>query len=94
MRRQGEAPEDRNREDALHLAELFRTLSTLPRPTIARVQGAAVGGGLGLAAACDIVVATPAASFAMPEVRLGIIPAVISPYVADAIGAGNAAATC
>ncbi len=87
MRRQGEAPEDRNREDALRLAELFRILSTLQKPTIARVQGAAVGGGLGLAAACDIVVATPAASFAMPEVRLGIIPAVISPYVADAIGA-------
>lgn len=86
MRRQGEAPEAQNRDDALRLAELFRTLNALPKPTIARVQGAAVGGGLGLAAACDIVVATPAANFAMPEVRLGIIPAVICPYVADAIG--------
>jgi methylglutaconyl-CoA hydratase len=79
------SPED-NRRDADALARLMRTLNFLPLPTIAAVQGPAFGGGVGLVAACDIAVAVPAALFALTEVRLGLIPAVISPYVVAAIG--------
>ncbi|VFR40822.1 Methylglutaconyl-CoA hydratase [plant metagenome] len=86
MKRQGEASADDNLEDARKLATLFRVLAELSQPTVARVQGAAMGGGMGLAAACDICVASTQASFATSEVRLGIIPAVISPYVVRAIG--------
>lgn len=75
-----------NREDARRLAEMLRRLAELERPTIARVHGAALGGGMGLAAACDICVASEKASFAAPEVKVGIIPATISPYVIRAIG--------
>jgi methylglutaconyl-CoA hydratase len=64
----------------------MRTLDELPKPTIARVHGAAFGGGVGLVACCDIAIATSSASFSLSEVRLGLIPAVISPYVAAAIG--------
>lgn len=86
MKRQGAAPVEDNLADARRLAELFRTLAACDTPTIARVQGAAMGGGMGLAAACDICVASTAASFATSEVRLGILPGVISPYVVRAIG--------
>ncbi len=79
------APED-NRRDADALARLMQTLNFLPLPTIAAVQGPAFGGGVGLVAACDVAVAKPAVVFALTEVRLGLIPAVISPYVAPAIG--------
>jgi len=65
----------------------MRTLDRLPKPTIARVQGAALGGGVGLVACCDIAVAAQGASFALSEVKLGLIPAVVSPYVIAAIGA-------
>ena len=65
----------------------MRLLNELPRPTIARVQGAAFGGGVGLVAACDIALASQAASFCLSEARLGLIPSVISPYVVEAIGA-------
>jgi methylglutaconyl-CoA hydratase len=71
---------------ARKLATLFRTISTCRTPTVARVHGAALGGGMGLAAACDICVASSRAHFATSEVRLGIIPAAIGPYVVRAIG--------
>ena len=86
MKRQGSASMEENLADARRLAKLFRTLAECAKPTIARVHGAAMGGGMGLAAACDICIASTAASFATSEVRLGIIPAVISPYVIRAIG--------
>ncbi len=78
--------EAENRADASAMAEMFRTLNRLAKPTVALVQGAAFGGGVGLVACCDMVVATTNARFALTEVRLGIIPAVISPYVVAAIG--------
>ncbi|HEY6234392.1 MAG TPA: enoyl-CoA hydratase/isomerase family protein [Candidatus Elarobacter sp.] len=79
------AAED-NRRDARLLAKMYKTIHRLTKPTVARVHGAALGGGVGLAAVCDIVVASTQASFATTEVKLGIIPAVISPYVIVAIG--------
>ena len=90
MRRQGEASVEDNLADARRLAGLFRTLSTCVTPTLARVQGAALGGGMGLAAACDLCVAATTASFATSEVRFGLIPATIGPYVLRAIGARQA----
>ncbi|MCK0505878.1 enoyl-CoA hydratase/isomerase family protein [Aromatoleum anaerobium] len=75
-----------NLEDARKLAGMLRTISGMGKPTIARVQGAALGGGMGLAAACDICVAAEQAVFATSEVKFGIIPAAISPYVIRAIG--------
>ena len=86
MRRQGAASPAENLADACKLAALYRTLSTLSTPTVARVHGAALGGGMGLAAAADICIASTQASFATSEVRFGIIPAAISPYVVRAIG--------
>ncbi len=77
---------EENRRDAMGLAALMRTIAHLRQPTIARVQGAALGGGVGLVACCDIAVATQDAAFALSEVKLGLIPAVISPYVIAAIG--------
>jgi methylglutaconyl-CoA hydratase len=75
-----------NLADAGALAELMRVLNFLPKPTVARVQGAAIGGGVGLVACCDIAIASDSAAFSLSEVRLGLIPAVISPYVVAAIG--------
>jgi methylglutaconyl-CoA hydratase len=86
MKRQGEAFDNVNLADARRLGELFRVLAEMTTPTIARVHGAAMGGGMGLAAACDICIASTQASFATSEVKLGIVPAVISPYVVRAIG--------
>jgi methylglutaconyl-CoA hydratase len=86
MQRQGAASVEDNLADARRLAALFRTLSTLAKPTIARVHGAALGGGMGLAAACDICVASDRAVFATSEVKFGIIPSAISPYVIRAVG--------
>jgi methylglutaconyl-CoA hydratase len=86
MQRQGAASVEDNLADARRLAALFRTLSTLAKPTIARVHGAALGGGMGLAAACDLCVASDRAVFATSEVKFGIIPSAISPYVIRAIG--------
>ena len=86
MRRMADADEATNRADAAALARMLRRLDRLPCPTIARVQGAALGGGVGLVAGCDIAIGTPAARFALSEVRLGLLPAVISPYVIAAIG--------
>ena len=79
-----------NYEDALRLAELMSVLNALGKPTIARVNGAAFGGGVGLVACCDIAVAAASAQFALSEVRLGLVPAVISPYVVAALGTRNA----
>lgn len=90
MRRIANYNEAENLRDAGQLAELMRLLDTLPKPTIARVQGPAFGGGVGLIACCDIVVASEHAAFALTEVKLGIIPSVISPYVVRAIGARQA----
>ncbi len=86
MKRMAGFSVDENRRDAMALAALMRTLAHLRKPTIARVHGAAYGGGVGLVACCDIAVATQGATFALSEARLGIIPAVISPYVVAAIG--------
>lgn len=85
QRAAGYGPDD-NFRDAKALATLLRTLADMPKPTIARVQGAALGGGLGLVAACDIAVASTAAVFATSEVKFGLIPATIGPYVLGAIG--------
>ncbi len=82
--------EDDNREDALRLATMFKKLNDLPQLTVALVDGPAYGGGAGLAAACDLAVATEGATFAFSEVRLGLTPATISPYVVRAIGPRNA----
>ncbi len=76
-----------NFADAMALAELLRTLDEFPKPTLARVNGAAFAGGLGLVCCCDIAVAAADAIFSVSEVRLGLVPATISPYVVAAIGA-------
>ena len=86
MRGMAAASEEDNRTDSLALACLMRTLDELPRPTIARVHGAAFGGGVGLVACCDIAIASADARFGLTESKLGLLPAVISPYVLDAIG--------
>lgn len=81
---------EENIADARDLAELMHTLYTLKKPTIAVVQGPAIGGGVGLVSCCDIAVAAKSAFFCFSEVKLGLIPAVISPYVINAIGARQA----
>jgi methylglutaconyl-CoA hydratase len=86
MRRMAKYSQAENLRDARALAALMRTLDGMHQPTIAQVQGAALGGGVGLVACCDIAVAASVAAFALTEVRLGLIPAVISPYVIAAIG--------
>lgn len=86
MQGQAQAGEAANLEDARRLAALFALLDSLPKPTLARVNGDGYGGALGLLAACDIVVAAAEAKFAFTEVRLGIIPAVVSPFVLGKIG--------
>ncbi len=75
-----------NFNDAFEIARMLRIVDTVPKPTIALVQGAVMGGGAGLVAACDIAVAMEDAFFAMSEVRLGLIPAAVSPYVVAAMG--------
>lgn len=86
MRRMATFTEEENYHDAMALGELMLTLNRLPKPTIARVNGPAYGGGVGLIACCDIAIAVSDAQFALTEVKLGLIPAVISPYVVAAIG--------
>lgn len=90
MKRMAAYDADANRADALKLAELMRTLDTLSKPTIARVNGAAFGGAVGLIACCDIAIAVELAKFSLSEVRLGLVPAVVSPYVVRAIGVREA----
>lgn len=90
MRSMAGCSEEENVEDALHLADLLSLLNALPIPTLARINGHTFGGGVGLVACCDIAIASNEALFAMSEVRLGLVPAVISPYVIAAIGTRNA----
>jgi methylglutaconyl-CoA hydratase len=86
MKRMARYSEAENLRDAVALGDLMHTLSVLQKPTVARVQGPAYGGGVGLVACCDIAIGTGAAAFSLSEVRLGLIPAVISPHVIAAIG--------
>lgn len=86
MKRAAEQDEYANREDALAMARMFDTLNTCPKPVVALIQGTALGGGVGLAACCDVVIAQPETMFGLTEVRLGLIPAVISPFVIAKIG--------
>ena len=81
---------DENVADAADLAEMLRTWNELRKPTLARVHGAAYGGGVGLVACCDIAIAAAEATFALSEAKLGLIPATISPYVIEAIGTRHA----
>ncbi len=81
---------DHNKADSLKLSELMDRLYRLNKPTIAVVQGAAFGGAIGLLACCDIVLASPKAKFCLSEVKLGLSPAVISPYVIQAVGVRQA----
>lgn len=87
MQRMATFTEDENLRDAGELARMLKLLYRMRKPTIARVHGAALAGGMGLVAACDIALAAPAAVFGMTEVRIGLIPATVSPYVIRAIGA-------
>jgi len=80
---------EQNLEDSLKLAELFYLMYSLPKPIIARVNGAAIGGGTGLVAVCDIAIASETAKFSLSEVKLGLVPACISPYVIRKVGEGR-----
>ncbi|MGE4073193.1 MAG: enoyl-CoA hydratase/isomerase family protein [Lysobacterales bacterium] len=90
MRAMAAYSEAENHADALKLADLMRTLAYLPKPTIARVQGSAFGGGVGLIACCDVAICVEQAKFGLTESKLGLVPAVISPYVVAAISARHA----
>jgi methylglutaconyl-CoA hydratase len=90
MKRMAAFGPEENLADAHALAAMLRSLYALSKPTIARVTGAAYGGGVGLVAACDIAIAVPEATFALSEARLGLIPATIGPYVLEAIGVRQA----
>ena len=90
MRAMAAAGEAENRDDALRLARLMRTLNFLSKPTVARVNGSAYGGGVGLVACCDVAIGVEGAKFSLSEVKLGLVPAVISPYVVAAIGGRHA----
>ena len=87
MRRMADYSRDENLADAGKLAFMLRTLYECPKPTIARVQGDVVAGGMGLVAACDMAVSVDTAHFCLSEVKIGLIPATISPYVIRAMGA-------
>ena len=87
MQRMANYSYEQNLTDANALAKMFFTLNNLNKPTIAKVQGAAFGGGVGLVACCDMAIASKLSRFCLSEVKLGLIPATISPYVIDAIGA-------
>ncbi|MEZ0327566.1 MAG: enoyl-CoA hydratase-related protein, partial [Fimbriimonas sp.] len=92
MREASNYTEEQNYEDALKLANLFRAMVQNPAVVIARVNGGAFGGGCGLVAAADVAIASDQALFAFSEVRLGLVPATISPFVLPKIGPGNARA--
>ncbi|MDQ6916479.1 MAG: enoyl-CoA hydratase/isomerase family protein [Pseudomonadota bacterium] len=86
MQKMAAFSQSENLADASALAAMLSALNNLSKPTIARVHGAALGGGVGLVACCDIAIGSPGATFALSETRLGLIPAAISPYVIEAIG--------
>lgn len=86
MKRSAQFTHEQNLDDAKTLAAMLHCLNTLPKPTIARVHSAAFGGAVGLISCCDIAIGTSAAKFSLSEVKIGLIPATISPYVIAAIG--------
>jgi methylglutaconyl-CoA hydratase len=86
MQRASEASRQWNLADARQFAAMLARIESCPKPTVARVQGAALGGGVGLACACDIAIAADNASFSVSEAKFGILPAVIGPYVVNAVG--------
>ncbi len=86
MQRASTASQEWNLADARRFAAMLARIESCPKPTVARVQGAALGGGVGLACACDIAVAADTASFSVSEAKFGILPAVIGPYVTNAVG--------
>lgn len=90
MKRMASYSYEQNLADASALADMLHTLNTLPKPTIARVQGAAYGGAVGLIACCDMAVGSKLSKFCLSEVKLGLIPSTISPYVIEAIGSRQA----
>ncbi len=90
MQRAAQASQEWNLQDARRFAAMLYRIQSCPKPTIARVQGVALGGGVGLTAACDIAVASQDARFAVSEARFGILPAVIGPYVVNAVGSRQA----
>ena len=90
MRRMAEYSQEENLADARRVAHMFHKLASFPRPTLAIVHGNAFGGGIGVIACCDIAVASVGARFSLSEVKLGLIPATISPFVIEAIGARQA----
>ena len=87
MRRMADYDREQNLQDAGELARMLATIDQCPKPTVARVQGDVYAGGMGLVAACDMAVSLDTAGFCLSEVKLGLIPATISPYVIRAIGA-------
>lgn len=92
MRDAADWSESDNRDDAMGLADMLKALYDIPALTVALVEGAAMGGGAGIVAACDMAVAVKSATFAFSEVKLGLIPATIAPYVVEAVGARRARA--
>jgi len=90
MRRMADYSDEENYQDSLKLAECLYQIYRMPCPVIAQVQGAAYGGGVGLISCCDIAIASEQASFCLSEVKLGLVPAVISPFVIQAIGTRQA----
>jgi methylglutaconyl-CoA hydratase len=86
MQRASTATQEWNLADARRFAAMLSRIATCPKPTVARVQGAALGGGVGLVAACDVAIAADSASFSVSEAKFGILPAVIGPYVTNAVG--------
>lgn len=90
MRRMADATREDNIRDAQQLAALMENLNNFPCPTVAKIQGTVMGGGVGLVACCDIAIASDSAFFALSEVKLGLAPAVISPYVIAKIGVSQA----
>jgi methylglutaconyl-CoA hydratase len=90
MRAAARASAAENLQDALRLSDMLATLNALTKPTLARINGNVFGGGVGLVACCDIAIASSEARFTLSEIRLGILPAMISPFVVAAIGARQA----
>ena len=86
MKRASSASQEWNLQDARRFAAMLGRIDAAPKPTLARIQGAALGGGVGLACACDIAIAADNASFAVSEAKFGILPAVIGPYLTNAVG--------
>jgi methylglutaconyl-CoA hydratase len=90
MRKQGSADAEDNRRNALEMGRLFHRIYDFPKPVVARVPGPAIGGGVGLMTACDVIVAVESAFFSFSEVRLGIVPALISPFCIRRLGVAKA----